>query len=97
MKDVTYMKKTETLSLKGDRIVLYYFVEEKKTQNNENSYAVGIDMYTQLPGERTLKERKISDAVFRNRKEAESFLDILSAGSVTPTTLSDIVEDFVIA
>ncbi len=94
MEDVTYIRKTETRSLKGDRIILYYFVEERRHVKAGISYAAGIDMYTQMPGERTIMERKVSGAVFKTKKEAECFIDMLSLCSVTPTTLEDVVADY---
>ena len=100
MGEPMYIRKAETESIMGDRIVLYYFTSE--THSNPASdgkirYGVGIDMYTQLPGERTLKERKIAEGVFASKRDAEKFIDILCHGVVTPSTLEDIIADNVIA
>ena len=100
MGEPMYIRQNETESIKGDRIILYYFTVEKSKLNEsgeEIRYGVGIDMYTQLPGERTLKERKISEDIFKNKREAEKFIDVLCRCCVTPATLNDVVEDYIIA
>ena len=99
MGEPMYIRHTETESIMGDRIVLYYFTTEinKNVSDREFCYGVGIDMYTQLPGERTIRERKISDGIFRSKREAERFIDMLCKCTVTPSTLEDVIEDNVIA
>ncbi len=99
MQEPMYIKHTETKSTMGDRIVLYYFTNEKRSYelHNERIYGIGIDMYTQLPGERTLKERKIVDNIFKSKTEAEKFINVLCRATVTPTTLEDIIADNIIA
>ena len=100
MGEPLYIRQAETESIMGDRIILYYFTNETRTQSSGGEtirYGVGIDMYTRLPGERTLKERKIAESVFETKREAERFVDILCKGIVTPSTLDDIIEDSVIA
>ena len=100
MEEPMYIRQTETESIMGDRIVLYYFTGEGKSiRDNKGKmrYGVGIDMYTQLPGERTLKERKIVENIFETKREAEEFIDMLCRYVVTPATLEDIVADNVIA
>ncbi len=100
MGEPMYIRQTETESIMGDRIILYYFTNETRESRPGGEtirYGVGIDMYTQLPGERTLKERKIAESVFETKREAEKFIDILCKGVVTPSTLDDIIEDSVIA
>ena len=98
MKNPSYIRQTETESIMGDRIVLYYFTEEYCDPECKTlSYAVGIDMYTQLPDRRTLKERKVSEAIFTQKQDAESFIDMLCRYIVTPATLDDIIADNVIA
>ncbi len=96
MNNPSYIRQTETESIMGDRIVLYYFTQEK-ADSSTSSYAVGIDMYTQLPDQRTLKERKISEAIFNHKCDAEKFIDMLCKYIVTPATLDDIIADNVIA
>ena len=91
-----YMKQAETQSIMGDKIVLYYFTYENPTAGKigeEIRYGVGIDMYTQLPEERTLKERKIVQDIFSKKSDAEKFIDVLCRGYVTPATLEDIIND----
>ena len=99
MKDAMYIRETETVSGYGDRIVLYYFTNEKRILTLEGEiirYGVGIAMYTQLPGERTKRERKVMEGIFRTKEEAEEFVDVLCRGLVTPITLEDIVADNVV-
>ena len=100
MREPMYVRKTETESIMGDRIFLYYFTHEKilgKGDNKTIRYGIGIDMYTQLPNERTVRERKIAEGIFANKREAEHFIDVLCNGRVTPSTLEDIIEDNVTA
>ena len=80
--------------------MLYYFTWETESKINGEAaprYGVGIDMYTQLPNERTLRERKIAEDIFANKREAEFFVNMLCKGTVTPATLNDIIDDYVIA
>lgn len=96
MTEPMYIRQTETESIMGDRIVLYYFTQEKKSMFNGEekiSYGVGIDMYTQLPDERTIRERKVAEGIFTSKRDAEKFIDMLCRGSVTPATLEDIISD----
>ena len=79
MKEPMYIRKAETESIRGDRIILYYFTVETRGKDADErpSYSIGVDMYTQLPGERTIRERKISDSVFSSKEEAEKLVDEL--------------------
>lgn len=100
MGEPMYIRQTETESIQGDRIILYYFTVEKRKPSGREEifrYGVGIDMYTQLPGERTLKERKITEDIFATKREAEKFIDMLCRCVVTPVALEDVVADNVIA
>ena len=95
-----YMRQAETRSIMGDKIVLYYFTQEgrKESEDKENvRYGVGIDMYTQMPEERTLRERKIVEDIFSKKSDAEKFIDVLCRGYVTPATLEDIISDNIIS
>ena len=94
-----YMRQAETQSIMGDKIVLYYFTHEGKSNSKDRvniRYGVGIDMYTQLPEERTLRERKIVEDIFSKKSDAEKFIDVLCRGYVTPATLEDIINDNII-
>lgn len=100
MEEPMYIRQAETESIMGDRIVLYYFTKETRAKTllgEKVRYGVGIDMYTQLPGQRTLKERKIAEGIFETKREAEKFIDVLCRGVVTPATMDDIIADNVIA
>ena len=100
MEEPMYIRQAETESIMGDRIILYYFTKETRTKTlfcDELRYGVGIDMYTQLPDHRTLKERKIAEGIFETKRDAENFVDVLCRGVVTPATLEDIIADNVIA
>lgn len=94
MKEPSYIRRAEAESSVGDRLILCYFITEQK--GREKSYGIGIDMYTQRYGERTVRERKTVKGIFALKSDAEKFIDILCRGCVTPTTLDDIVEDKVI-
>ena len=96
MREPMYIRQAETESIMGDRIVLYYYTTEKKQGSKDAEivkYGVGIDMYTQLPNQRALKEQKVVDGLFNFKREAEKFIDILCDGLVTPSTLEDIISD----
>lgn len=96
MAEPMYIRQTETESVLGDRIVLYYFTSEKKEKAGDGEvirYGIGIDMYTQLPHQRTTKERKVVDGVFKSKRDAQKFIDVLCDGCVTPATLEDIIND----
>lgn len=100
MEEPMYIRQAETESIMGDRIILYYFTVgnvQSASEENEHIYGVGIDMYTQLPGQRTLRERKITEGVFKSKRDAEKFIDILCRGIVTPATLDDIIADNITA
>lgn len=96
MREKMYVREAETINGYGDRVVLYYFTDEKRilTSGGEiMKYGVGIAMYTQQPGQRTNRERKVMEGIFFTREEAEAFVDVLCRGLVTPITLEDIVAD----
>lgn len=96
MQKANYIRNTEAVNMMGDRIFLYYFIHESHSAaavGEGRKYGIGIDMYTQLPDERTVKERSIVESVFKTKIEAELFIDVLCKGSVTPSSLEDIIED----
>ena len=86
----------ETKNEHGDRVILFYYVIESKPEENEfntKTYGIGIDMYTQLPGQRTLKERKYIEDVFTSENEARIVIDTLCRGCVTPVSLKEVLYD----
>ena len=95
MNEINYIRQTETENAMGDRIYLCYFITQSDENEAKNGkrYGVGIDMYTQLPSQRTNKERKSVDGIFRTKLEAELFIQLLCKGYVTPITLEDVVDD----
>ncbi len=96
MAEPKYLITNETENELGDRVVLYYYVIESKPEKNEfkaKTYGIGIDMYTQHPGQRTLKEKKYIENVFTSEKDAKTMTDILCRGCVTPVTLKDVLYD----
>ena len=93
MEKTKYVAQKEVMSEDGDKIYLCYFITESENENASKRYGVGIDMYTQLAHQRTEKESKSAGGIFKTKGEAQLFINILSEGSVTPTTLLDIVED----
>ena len=93
MKKTKYTVQKEVMSEDGDKIYLCYFIKESENKDGTKSYGVGIDMYIQLPHQRTEKESKCATGIFKTKGEAQLFINMLSEGSVTPTTLFDIVED----
>lgn len=97
MKEINYIRETETESEMGDKIYLCYFIEQMSDEASESGkrYGVGIDMYEQKPGERTNRVRKSARGIFKTKVEAELFIELLCKNYVTPTTLYDIVEDSV--
>ena len=98
MAEPAYVRECEAPSSMGDRIVLYYFTTERKPSENEfgrTTYGVGIEMYTQLPDSRTVKEKKVIEDVFIDKYEAEQFIDLLCKTSVTPVSLADVIYDYI--
>ena len=88
-----YKMQKEVRSEEGDKIYLCYFISESKNEQGCKRYGAGIDMYTQTAHRRTDRQRRIADGVFKTKGEAIEFLDTLAQGTVTPTTLFDVVED----
>ena len=84
--NLTYVYKSVINSITGNEITLYYYT----TENN----GVGIDMYTETVNGVT-KENKEFDSLFTTESEAEKFLKMLHKCCVTPTSLRDVVEDFI--
>lgn len=98
MTEPAYIRKNETTSNLGDRVMLYYYTKEcpsAKGGFSVTTYGIGIDMYTQLPDSRALKERRVIESVFTDKKEAQAMVDRLCEGCVTPMTLEDIIYDFI--
>ena len=89
VKEQKYIMQKETYNDMGDKIYLCYFINESAN----GRYGVGIDMYTQSADRRTAKETKSIGGIFSSQSEAEIFANMLSGGLVTPTTLTDIIED----
>lgn len=97
MQEPSYILKNETTGINGERIILYYFTSEtdEKESFQKKAYGIGIDMYTQDYGMRTTRERKIIDRVFLDKRDAESFLNIICKCCVTPTSLADVIYDYI--
>ena len=93
MEKTKYTAQKEVQSEDGDKIYLCYFITESENESAVKRYGVGIDMYTQTAHQRTEKESKSAVGIFKTKGEAQLFINMLSEGSVTPTTLLDIVED----
>lgn len=95
MREVNYIRETETESIMGDKIYLCYFITELEDKDSLSGkkYGVGIDMYTQKPSQRTDKERKVVSGIFKTKLEAELFVQLLCKSYVTPISLEDIIED----
>ena len=91
MEKTKYTAQKEVMSEDGDKIYLCYFITE--SENKDMKYGVGIDMYTQTAHQRTEKETKCVNGIFKSKGEAHIFINMLSEGTVTPTTLLDIIED----
>ena len=93
MEKTKYIAQKEVMSEDGDKIYLCYFITVSENEDAAKRYGVGIDMYTQMAHQRTEKESKRAVGIFKTKGEAQLFINMLSEGSVTPTTLLDIVED----
>jgi len=93
MKERKYAAQKEVMSEDGDKIYLYYYITESENEEAVKRYGVGIDMYTQTAHQRTEKETKCAEGIFKTKGEAHIFINMLSEGTVTPTTLLDVVED----
>lgn len=79
-------------------MALYYFITECKPPENEFNkvtYGIGVEMYINYPDKETVKERKVVESVFTDRRLAVKFLNILCESFVTPTTLADVIYDYI--
>ncbi len=59
-------------------------------------YGVKIKKTTYFEGGGKTVETKQINNVFYRRKDAEEFIDLIMRNSVTPTTLRDVVEDYIV-
>lgn len=95
MKEPAYILKKEITGINGERIILFYFTTE--SVHSKRCYGVGIDMYTQNAGARTIKVRKVMENIFEDKRKAEEFLRTICRCSVTATSLEDVVSDNILA
>ena len=97
MEKTICVRKNETVNRMGDKIVLYYFARERKVQSGEflkKLYTIGVEMYTQQYGMRSVKESKVIGDVSSDKYEAEKIVDMLCNRCVTPQSLPDIICDY---
>jgi len=93
MKKSSYVRRTEDVNTMGDRVVLFYYLKESKT-NERKKYGIEVEMYIQHPDQRTVKETKTMENLFSEREKAEKIIDLLCASTVPPITLSEIISDY---
>lgn len=82
----TYIYKSVINSITGDKLTLYYYI----TEDN----GVGIEMHTETVNG-VIAENKVFNSLFSTTSEAEKFLKMLYECNVTPTSLEDVVYDFI--
>lgn len=72
-------------------------LEYYKTYNNENKKPYGIGVIKTCSNEiETDIEKREFNHIFSKENEADNMLEVLLKNKVTPITLRDILEDFVI-
>lgn len=74
----------------GEKFTVTYFLTESSGEDTGTEYGMGIRI------EDTGEERCI-DAISPDRSRVETLLELCFKNSVTPTTLFDVVYDFICA
>lgn len=78
----------------GNTIVLYYYITEKKV-DNQNLYGVKVEKYISLNGREVLDDEDGVYDVTENYSLIKKITDSLVKGLVTPYSLSDVVDEMV--
>lgn len=81
------------------RVVLeYYLISEKISENYSDlkSYGVRINKISHYDGGGKTVEMKQINNIFYRRHDAEEFLKCIMKNQVTPVSLRDVAEDYVI-
>lgn len=93
MESTIYILRKESLNSTGDKIILYYYCKRETTEMTKGRVgcSVGIDMYTQRHGERTVKEENVIKNAFDNIDEAKKCVDKLCGNVVLPSNLKEYV------
>ncbi|MBP3359515.1 MAG: hypothetical protein J6N52_01560 [Clostridia bacterium] len=75
---------------------LKYYVTEDNTPGGAPLYGVRIVKSYNLPESTYNEEENEIRRIFSNRADAENFLDVLCRGTVTPMSLNDIAEEYIL-
>lgn len=73
---------------------VYFIIEKTEKLWEEGGYGIQISAYD---AEKKRIEAEQVHSVFVQREEAESFCYILILNQVTPVTLRDIIEDYIVS
>lgn len=81
-----------------DTILEYYMIVEEISEefSKLKSYGAKINKTTRRPGKRKTAEMKQINGIFYHRADAERFLECIMRNTVTPVTLSDVTEDYIV-
>jgi hypothetical protein len=79
----------------ADMELEYYIIEENLPHSAE-SYGIKVVKTQFSEGGGTVSESKEIGNVFYRRKDAEKFIKLIRDNKVTPMTLMDVVEDYII-
>lgn len=86
------------ISEEGESLLEYYMITEEIAEEFSplKSYGVRINKTTRFPGGRKTAEMKQINGIFYRYSDVEEFLMCLLRNSVTPISLLDVTEDYII-
>lgn len=93
MKRLDYVRCAEDVNTKQNRMILFYYLTEGS--DDEKRYGIEVEMYVQLPDQRTVKESCAVGNLFSDRQKAEDFVDLVCESTVPPLTLREVVFDYI--
>lgn len=86
----------ESDGIVDDKIKLeYYKICDNKNENSEKLYGIGV-IKTYCDEIETNIEKREFNNIFSKENDADNMLNLLMKNKVTPITLRDILEDFVL-
>lgn len=82
----------------SDTVLEYYMIIEEISEefSQLKSYGVKVNKTTYSPGGRKTAEMKQINGIFYRRDDAEEFLDCIMRNTVTPVSLRDVTEDYIV-
>ncbi|MCX7715324.1 MAG: DUF6514 family protein [Clostridia bacterium] len=84
--------------LKQYQMILEYYLVEKEIAEEYcdlKSYGVQITKISIFNDGRRSEEYKLINDIFFDKNDAENFIQIIAENRVTPTSLRDVIDDFI--